>query len=193
MEAFNPSGVHLGVWYVVGVLLYVPPYGELVFPTPATTQVIFSPLICGATFIIYQVPIVIHGSGSKSSTLSHWPICLSLKMHQMDLGSAPVTAPLPSCALAAWGGTISGCTTYSLWTPRAMISWPIRPLWETWNWKASVWRWLTAEREGHFRGSCDEEGALWPSWTRGEHEGASGVGRDEGGKCSERGQDAVTD
>lgn len=32
----------------------------------------------------------------------------------MDLGPALVTVPLPSCVLAAWGGTISGCSNPQL-------------------------------------------------------------------------------
>lgn len=90
---------------MVRILLYFSPHSELAFPTPATKQVISSPLICSTTFTIYQVPMFTGEPGSKSCILSHWPVIEDV----LDgLGSALLMALLPSSALAVLGDTTSG-------------------------------------------------------------------------------------
>lgn len=84
-ELFNPSRVHLGTWRMLGTRLYFFfPVRELVSPTPATKQVTLPLLICGTTYVVYQVPVLLPESASASSTLSHRPSHLSSKTPKVD-------------------------------------------------------------------------------------------------------------
>lgn len=158
IEVFNPSGVYLGIQCMVGISLYFSPYSELVFPTPATIQVIFSSLICGATFIIYKVPIFICGSGSKSSILSHWAIVYLLKCTRWIWGSSH---SLPCCPLLyqlpGWHHLrLPG--PYGLWTLLVMMA-NLTPSRKFGTGKLEYgdgWQ-LRQKPKGHFKSSHDGE------------------------------------
>lgn len=68
-----------GVCCRSGFIFFFFPVRELVSPTPVTKQVTLSLLICGTTYVIYQVPVLTPESASASSSLSHRPSHLSLR------------------------------------------------------------------------------------------------------------------
>lgn len=119
IEAFNPSRVYLGIWCMVGILLYFPPYSELVFSTPATKQVTFSPLLWYIKFPYLYIGLVLR--------VLFCPTGLSIYKNVLyGCGAGPTQDPDAFLCTNCLGWYhFRPQATDSLWTLLSMMSWPI--------------------------------------------------------------------